>query len=30
MKAVGMYPKVTLFHISSIFVGVLKAKYKCH
>ena len=30
MKKVGMYLKVTLFHISSIFVAVLKANYKCH
>ena len=30
MKKVGMYLKVTLFHISPIFVAVLKANYKCH
>ena len=30
MKKVAMYLKVTLFHISSIFVAVLKANYKCH
>ena len=29
-KGPGIYPKVTIFHISSIFVGILKANYKCH